>query len=37
VFYESLGWSMNKWLSLGIELDNAVADGFSEVTFGFHI
>jgi 5-methyltetrahydropteroyltriglutamate--homocysteine methyltransferase len=37
VFYERLGWSLNKWLSLGIELDNAVADGFPDVTFGFHI
>ena len=36
-FYESLGWSLNKWLSLGIELDNAVTDSFSKVTFGFHI
>jgi 5-methyltetrahydropteroyltriglutamate--homocysteine methyltransferase len=37
VFYESRGWSLNKWLSLGVELDNAVTDGFSNVTFGFHI
>jgi 5-methyltetrahydropteroyltriglutamate--homocysteine methyltransferase len=37
VFYETLGWSLNQWLSLGIELDNAVVDGFGDVTFGFHI
>jgi 5-methyltetrahydropteroyltriglutamate--homocysteine methyltransferase len=37
VFYENLGWSLNRWLSLGIELDNAVVDGFREVTFGFHV
>lgn len=36
-FYEGLGWSLSKWLSLGIELDNAVMEGFPEVTFGFHI
>jgi 5-methyltetrahydropteroyltriglutamate--homocysteine methyltransferase len=37
VFYEKLGWSLNRWLSLGIELDNAIMDGFSDVTFGFHV
>ncbi|HTN70148.1 MAG TPA: hypothetical protein VMO00_03575 [Methylomirabilota bacterium] len=36
-FYEKLGWSLNQWLSLGIELDNAVMDGFPNVTFGFHV
>ena len=36
-FYESLGWSLNQWLSLGIELDNAVIAGFPHVTFGFHV
>jgi len=36
-FYEGLGWSFDKWLSLGIELDNAVMKGFRDVTFGFHI
>lgn len=36
-FYEGLGWSFDKWLSLGIELDNAVMRGFRDVTFGFHI
>src|SRR5262245_18412388 len=37
VFYETLGWSINQWLSLGIELDNAVIAGFPDVTFGFHV
>jgi 5-methyltetrahydropteroyltriglutamate--homocysteine methyltransferase len=36
-FYEGLGWSFDEWLSLGIELDNAVMKGFRGVTFGFHI
>lgn len=37
-FYEGLGWSFDKWLSLGIELDNAVMRGFHDViTFGFHV
>jgi methionine synthase II (cobalamin-independent) len=37
VFYEKLGWSLDQWLSLGIELDNAVIAGFPNVTFGFHV
>ena len=36
-FYERQGWSLDQWLSQGIELDNAITDGFSNVTFGFHI
>ena len=36
-FYEGQGWSLNQWLSQGIELDNAVMGGFPDVTFGFHI
>jgi 5-methyltetrahydropteroyltriglutamate--homocysteine methyltransferase len=36
-FYERRGWSLDQWLSRGIELDNAITDGFSDVTFGFHI
>lgn len=36
-FYERQGWSLEKWLSTGIELDNAAVEGFSNVTFGFHI
>jgi 5-methyltetrahydropteroyltriglutamate--homocysteine methyltransferase len=36
-FYENLGWSLDQWLSLGIELDNAVIAGFPDVTFGFHV
>jgi 5-methyltetrahydropteroyltriglutamate--homocysteine methyltransferase len=37
VFYEKLGWSLDQWLSHGIELDNAVIAGFPDVTFGFHV
>jgi 5-methyltetrahydropteroyltriglutamate--homocysteine methyltransferase len=36
-FYERLGWSLNQWLSLGIELDNTITNGFPNVTFGFHL
>jgi 5-methyltetrahydropteroyltriglutamate--homocysteine methyltransferase len=36
-FYERRGWSLDQWLSQGIELDNAITDGFSDVTFGFHV
>lgn len=36
-FYENQGWSIDQWLSLGIDLDNAVMSGFPSVTFGFHI
>ena len=36
-FYEGLGWNFDKWLSLGIDLDNAVMRSFTGVTFGFHI
>ncbi|HEX5607271.1 MAG TPA: methionine synthase, partial [Candidatus Binatia bacterium] len=36
-FYEKLGWNLERWLSLGVELDNTVMQGFSDVTFGFHI
>ncbi|HEY6363875.1 MAG TPA: hypothetical protein VI585_03695 [Candidatus Binatia bacterium] len=37
VFYEKLGWTLDRWLSLGVELDNAIIDGFPDMTFGFHI
>jgi 5-methyltetrahydropteroyltriglutamate--homocysteine methyltransferase len=36
-FYESRGWRGEEWLSRGIEMDNAVMDGFPDVTFGFHL
>jgi 5-methyltetrahydropteroyltriglutamate--homocysteine methyltransferase len=36
-FYEDQGWSLSQWLSLGIDLDNAVMEGFPEVTFALHI
>jgi 5-methyltetrahydropteroyltriglutamate--homocysteine methyltransferase len=37
VFYERQGWSLDQWLSMGIELDNALIDGVAGVTFGFHV
>ena len=36
-FYESRGWSLGRWLEHGIALDNAVIEGFPDVTFGFHL
>ncbi len=36
-FYESRGWTLDQWLDLGIELDNAVMQGVPDVTFGFHL
>ena len=36
-FYEAQGWPLERWLSYGIALDNAVMDGFTGVTFGFHL
>jgi 5-methyltetrahydropteroyltriglutamate--homocysteine methyltransferase len=36
-FYEGQGWTLERWLDRGIELDNAVMDGFRDVTFGFHL
>ena len=36
-FYDRQGWSLDRWLSHGIELDNAVMEGFPGVTFGFHV
>ena len=37
VFYEKLGWNLDRWLSLGIELDNALIASSPHVTFGFHV
>ena len=36
-FYESQGWSLERWLDRGIELDNAVIAAAPGVTFGFHL
>jgi 5-methyltetrahydropteroyltriglutamate--homocysteine methyltransferase len=38
-FYESRGWPADRWLSYGIELDNAVIAAGTAVglTFGFHL
>jgi 5-methyltetrahydropteroyltriglutamate--homocysteine methyltransferase len=36
-FYEARGWPMERWLSFGIELDNAVIAAGRPATFGFHL
>ncbi len=36
-FYEAQGWDLDRWLAVGIEMDNAVMGDFPEVTFGFHL
>ncbi|MDX6667969.1 MAG: 5-methyltetrahydropteroyltriglutamate--homocysteine methyltransferase [Solirubrobacteraceae bacterium] len=36
-FYEQRGWTVDRWLSYGIELDNAVIAAAPDVTFGFHL
>jgi 5-methyltetrahydropteroyltriglutamate--homocysteine methyltransferase len=36
-FYESRGWTLEKWLAQGIALDNAVIAGFPNVTFSMHL
>ena len=36
-FYEQRGWAVDRWLSYGVELDNAVIDAAPGVTFGFHL
>jgi 5-methyltetrahydropteroyltriglutamate--homocysteine methyltransferase len=36
-FYEGRGWPAERWLELGLELDNAVISGHEGVTFGFHL
>jgi 5-methyltetrahydropteroyltriglutamate--homocysteine methyltransferase len=38
-FYEARGWPAERWLSYGIELDNAVISAGSDLglTFGFHL
>jgi 5-methyltetrahydropteroyltriglutamate--homocysteine methyltransferase len=36
-FYASRGWPADRWLDLGLELDNAVIGDHPHVTFGFHL
>ncbi|MCZ6843920.1 MAG: cobalamin-independent methionine synthase II family protein [SAR324 cluster bacterium] len=36
-FYEQRGWHGKQWLERGIALDNAVMEGFPNLTFGFHL
>ncbi len=36
-FYEAQGWTMERWLGRGLELDNAVMAGYPDVTFSMHL
>lgn len=36
-FYTSRGWPAERWLDLGVELDNHVIGDHPHVTFGFHL
>jgi 5-methyltetrahydropteroyltriglutamate--homocysteine methyltransferase len=36
-FYESRGWPADRWVDLGLELDNHVIGERPSVTFGFHL
>lgn len=36
-FYEDQGWTVDRWLSQGIEMDNSVIGDLPQVTFGFHL
>ena len=36
-FYERQGWTAERYIARGIELDNHVMGGHPEVTFGFHL
>ena len=36
-FYASRGWPADRWLDLGLELDNLVIGDHPQVTFGFHL
>lgn len=36
-FYESQGWTLERYLQQGIEMDNAVMGDFPDVTFSFHL
>jgi 5-methyltetrahydropteroyltriglutamate--homocysteine methyltransferase len=36
-FYEEQGWSLDQWLTRGIEMDNAIIAGFPDVTFALHL
>jgi 5-methyltetrahydropteroyltriglutamate--homocysteine methyltransferase len=36
-FYESRGWPADRWLELGLELDNLVIGHHPGVTFGMHL
>ncbi|MGH9364786.1 MAG: cobalamin-independent methionine synthase II family protein [Thermoanaerobaculia bacterium] len=37
VFYETRGWPAERWVELGLDLDNLVIGRHPHVTFGFHL
>ncbi|MGH8929258.1 MAG: cobalamin-independent methionine synthase II family protein [Egibacteraceae bacterium] len=36
-FYTSRGWTADRWIGYGLELDNALISAAPAVTFGFHL
>ena len=36
-FYEGQGWTLDRWLARGLELDNTVIDGHPGITFSMHL
>jgi 5-methyltetrahydropteroyltriglutamate--homocysteine methyltransferase len=36
-FYEGQGWNLDRWLSRGIEMDNAIIGDYPDVTFSLHL
>lgn len=36
-FYVAQGWTLERWLAHGLELDNAVIDGHPGITFSMHL
>jgi 5-methyltetrahydropteroyltriglutamate--homocysteine methyltransferase len=36
-FYQSRGWPAERWIELGVELDNLVIGDHPDVTFSFHL
>ena len=36
-FYAAQGRTTEDWIAQGVELDNAVMEGFPQVTFAFHL
>lgn len=36
-FYERAGWNLETWLDAGVELENAVMEGFPAIAFALHV